>query len=230
MALATDGGLSIPIPTGRRLFWALFLNSQLLVGTLYVLLTAASVESLRLVAYAAIWINVAAWVVVNSRPDLSGVSTRTRRRGLLVGTTYFGLLAFAGGLVGAGIGAEATGLRFAPLPPGYGPALLYSGERVTINLIPNYLIGYAALAYLVYVTVIDAAGSAAAGLLGLFSCVSCSWPIVVSLASAVTGSGSLLVASALQVSYGVSTAVFLLTAGLLYWRPTIFARFRLGSD
>jgi hypothetical protein len=96
---------------------------------------------------------------------------------------------------------------------------------VTINLQPNYLVGYAALAYLVYVTVIDAAGSAAAGLLGLFSCVSCSWPIIVSLISG----GSSVVASALQVSYGLSTLVFLLTAGLLYFRPAIFARLRAGT-
>jgi len=228
MAATSDGGLSIPLPTGRRLFWALFLNSQLLLGALYVLFTPASAASVRLIAYGAIWINVGVWVVLNSRPE-GAVSTRTRRRGIAVGVAYFALLAFAGGLVGAGIGDAATGLRFAPLPPGYGPALLYSGELVTINLLPNYLIGYAALAYLVYVTVIDAAGSAAAGLLGLFSCVSCSWPIIASLASGITGSGSLLIASALQLSYGLSTAVFLLTAGLLYWRPTIFARFRLDS-
>ena len=71
-------------------------------------------------------------------------------------------------------------------------------------------------------TVIDATGSAAAGLLGLFSCVSCSWPILVSLLSG----GSPFLTAALQVSYGVSTLVFLLTAGLLYFRPAIFARLR----
>jgi len=70
------------------------------------------------------------------------------------------------------------------------------------------------------VTVVDTAGSAAAGIIGLFSCVSCSWPIVAALASAVTGGSSILVASALQISYGLSTAVFVLTAALLYWRPT----------
>lgn len=230
MASSDTAGLSIPVPAGRRLYWALFLNSQLLIGALYVAFTAASAASLRLVAYAALWINGGVWVVANSRPDLTAVSTRTHHRALLVATGYFAALAVAGGLVGAGIGDTATGLRIAPLPPGYGPAVLYSGEWVTVNLLPNYLVGYAALAYLVYVTVIDAAGSAAAGLLGLFSCVSCSWPIIVSLASAVTGSGSLLVASVLQVSYGLSTAVFLLTAGLLYWRPAIFARFSPGTD
>lgn len=219
---ATTGGLSIPVPTGRRLYWALFLNSQLLAAVLYVLLTAASFASLRLVAYAAVWINVSVWVVCNSRPAATTTAgDQVRRRALAVGGGYFALLAVAGGLVTVGVGEAATGLRVAPLPPGYGPALLYSGERLTLTLMPNYLVGYAALAYLVYVTVIDAAGSAAAGVIGLFSCVSCSWPLLASVLSAVTGGGSLLVTSALQVSYGLSTAVFLVTAGLLYWRPTV---------
>lgn len=218
MAEAT-GGLSIPVPTGRRLYWALFVNSQLLAGVLYVTLTAATASSLRLVAYAALWINVSVWVVVNSRPATA--TDRARRRALAVAGGYFALLAVAGGLLTVGVGEAATGLRIAPLPPGYGPALLYSGERITVTLMPNYLVGYAALAYLVYVTVIDATGSAAAGLIGLFSCVSCSWPIIASVVAAITGGGSLLVTSALQVSYGLSTAVFLLTAGLLYSRPTV---------
>ena len=113
MASSDTAGLSIPVPAGRRLYWALFLNSQLLIGALYVAFTAASAASLRLVAYAALWINGGVWVVVNSRPDLTAVSTRTHHRALLVATGYFAALAVAGGLVGAGIGDTATGLRIA---------------------------------------------------------------------------------------------------------------------
>jgi len=210
-------GLSIPVPTGRRLYWGLFLNSQLVALGLYVLLTPASLESRRLIAFGFIWLNVSAWVIANRRPAAASRSLKARAR--LIAGGYFGLLLFAGGIVGFGIGAEATGFRIAPLPFGFGPALLYSGELITINLLPIYLIGYTALAYLVYVTVIDAAGSAAAGVIGLFSCVSCSWPIIAALASGFIGSGSLLTASALQVSYTLSTAVFVLTAALLYFRP-----------
>ena len=211
-------GLSIPVPTGRRLYWGLFINSQLLALAVYVLLTPASLSSIRLIGYGLIWLNVSAWVIGNSQPEPS--SAAVRRRARVVAGGYFGLLLFAGGVVGAGIGDAATGFRIAWLPFGFGPAALYSGAVVTINLIPIYVVGYSALAYLVYDTVIEASGSAAAGLLGLFSCVSCSWPIIVSLASAVTGGSSILVASALQVSYGLSTGVFVLTAALLYWRPT----------
>jgi len=213
--------ISIPLPAERWLYWALFCNTQLLGVSLYITLTRASLESLRLVGYGLLWLNVSAWVVTNTaRPP---ASRALKRRALAIAVGYFALLAFAGGLVGVGIGEAATGLRIAYLPPGYGPAVLYSGAWVTINLLPIYLVGYTALSYLLYVTVLDAAGSAAAGLLGLFSCVSCSWPILVSLASAVAGSGSILAASALQVSYGVSTAVFVVTAALLYWRPRLFA-------
>lgn len=212
-----ETGLSIPVPTGRRLYWGLFLNSQLVALGLYVLLTPASLSSLRLIGYGLVWLNVSAWVVANRRP--AAASRSLRRRARLVAGGYFGLLLFAGGIVGVGISDAATGFRLAWLPFGFGPAMLYSGALVTINLLPIYLVGYTALAYLVYVTVIDAAGSAAAGVIGLFSCVSCSWPIVASLASGLIGGGSLLTASALQASYGLSTAVFVLTAALLYFRP-----------
>jgi len=210
-------GLSVPVPTGRRLYWGLFVNTQLVALGLYVLLTPASLSSLRLIAFGFIWINVSAWVIANRRP--AAASRSLRRRAAAVAAGYFGLLLFAGGIVGFGIGDAATGFRIAPLPFGFGPAVLYSGELITINLLPIYLVGYSALAYLVYVTVIDTAGSAAAGVIGLFSCVSCSWPIVASLVSGLVGGGSLLTASALQISYTVSTAVFVLTAALLYWRP-----------
>jgi uncharacterized membrane protein YraQ (UPF0718 family) len=73
----------------------------------------------------------------------------------------------------------------------------------------------------VYATAIDAAGAAISGILGFFSCVSCSWPIVASLASSVLGGGTALATTAFGASYDLSTAVFLLTVGLLYWRPLI---------
>lgn len=210
-------GVSIPVPTGRRLYWGLFLNTQLVALGVYVLLTPASLSSIRLIGYGLLWINVSAWVVANRRPPAT--SRSLRRRAAAVAAGYFGLLLFAGGVVGFGIGDAATGFRIAPLPFGFGPAILYSGELIAINLLPIYVIGYTALAYLVYVTVLDTAGSAAAGVIGLFSCVSCSWPIIASLASGIVGGGSLLTASALQISYSLSTGVFVLTAALLYFRP-----------
>jgi uncharacterized membrane protein YjjP (DUF1212 family) len=84
---------------------------------------------------------------------------------------------------------------------------------------PARVVGYLALAYLVYGTVVDASSAGIAGLLGLLSCVSCTWPVIASVVAAVAGGGSALAATALGVSYDLSTLVFLVTVGLLYWRP-----------
>ncbi len=90
---------------------------------------------------------------------------------------------------------------------------------------PARVVGYLALGYLVYATVIDAAGAAVSGIVGLFSCVSCSWPILASLLSGVAGGGSALVAATFDFSYDISTVVFLVTVALLYWRPLVGSHF-----
>ncbi|MFW5977961.1 MAG: DUF7546 family protein, partial [Halohasta sp.] len=65
-------GLSIPLPSDRRLYWGLFLNSQLLALAAYVFLTPASFDSFRLIGYGLVWLNVSAWVVTNTpRPTAS---------------------------------------------------------------------------------------------------------------------------------------------------------------
>ncbi len=119
--------------------------------------------------------------------------------------------------------AHETGLRLAyrSLPPGFGPALLYSGSVVSLNLFPYQVVGYAALAYLVYATVLDAAGSAVSGLLGLFSCVSCTWPVIGTVVAGLFGSGSAVYAFALSRSFLLSTLVFVSAVALLRWRPDL---------
>jgi cytochrome c biogenesis protein CcdA len=57
------------------------------------------------------------------------------------------------------------------------------------------------------------------GILGLLSCVSCSWPILATLVTGVAGSGTAIAGAAYAQSYGLSTVVFVVTVGLLYWRP-----------
>nr|WP_284013344.1 hypothetical protein [Halobaculum sp. DT92] len=84
---------------------------------------------------------------------------------------------------------------------------------------PAKLLGYAALAYLLYGTVVDATSAGVAGLLGLFSCVSCSLPILVGAATAVVGGGGFVVAAVGGIGYGPSTLVFCVTVALLWWRP-----------
>lgn len=208
--------------TARRLAWAaLLVNLQLVVVVAYYAFTSATLLRPRYAIYGLVWVNVGVLAVYRVSPP-AGASFTTRRRALAVAAAYFALLAVFGGLIGTGLGEAATGLRVAWLPPGWGPALLYGGSNVVLALTPAFLIGYLALSYLVYVTVLEASRSIVAGVVGLFSCVSCTWPIVAAVASSVLGGAGILGATAVGASwwyYDLSTAVFLLTVALLSWRP-----------
>lgn len=211
----------LPDVSTTQLGWAaLFVNLQLVFVVAYYAFTSAAPTDLRYAVYGLLWVNVGILAIYGtSAPE--GVEFRTRRRALVLAAAYFGLLASVGGLVGIGAGEHATGFRIAMLPPGWGPAFVYAGSSVVFAITPAFLVGYLALAYLVYVTALETAGSAVAGLIGLFSCVSCTWPILAAAASALLGGAGILGTSALGMSYDLSTAVFLLTVGLLYWRPGI---------
>ncbi|WP_129115055.1 DUF7546 family protein [Halegenticoccus tardaugens] len=214
MSTVTATGLR---PTRETLLYGgLLLNSVVLLTLAYVLFTEGSIEPLRYTVYGLLWVLVGAWAIL--RTDVAPAGRATKRKAAAVAAGYFVALAVAGGLV-AGAGHVATGFRIAWLPPGWGPALVYAGESVNLVLMPARVVGYVALAYLVYATVVDAAGAAVSGVLGLLSCVSCSWPIIASVATGVFGSGTALAASATALSYDLSTAVFLVTVALLYWRP-----------
>jgi hypothetical protein len=89
---------------------------------------------------------------------------------------------------------------------------------------PYKVVGYLALAYLVYDTVLDTAGSAVSGVLGLVSCVSCTWPVVATLAAGIAGSGTAVAAAASEWSYTIGTLAFVVTVVLLRWRPSFGGR------
>ncbi|MFC7139440.1 hypothetical protein ACFQMA_06255 [Halosimplex aquaticum] len=207
-------------PRRETLLWgALVLNTEVILLLAYAAFGTQdllSVRGLRLWIYPFVWINVSLWAVV--RTDPASASTRNRRIGAALAVGYFAVLAYTGGLVGPGHGPTTYRISWA-LPPGWSPAVLLNGAGVSLTLIPYKLIGYATLAYLVYATVIDAARSAVTGVLGLLSCVSCSWPILTSIATGVVGSGTGVAAAVSNGSYGISTAVFVVTVALLYWRP-----------
>lgn len=211
--------LAAAIPAPRRLAWyALLLNFQVVLVVLYYAFSTAAPGELRYVLYGLAWINVGVWAIYATRPP-PGVDFRTRRRALALAAAYFGVLAVVGGLVSTGVGGPVSGLRVAWITPGWGPALVYGGSALTLVLMPAYVVGYGALAYLVYVTVLDASGSAVGGLLGLLSCISCTWPVLAAVGSVLFGGTGFLATTAMEMSYDLSTAVFLATVGLLYWRP-----------
>ncbi|MES3161173.1 MAG: hypothetical protein PPP55_06335 [Halorubrum sp.] len=207
------------VPSARRLgLIALLANVQLVAVVAYYSFLGSFPSTPVYVLYGLVWVNVGGYVLY-AAPIPDGYDFSTRRRALAIATAYFGVLAFFAGLVATGVPERAVDTRIAWLPLGWGPAVVYASEYLTLVLVPAYLIGYAALAKLVYITVLDASGSVVAGVVGLFSCVSCTFPIIAMVGSAVFGGTGLLAATALDVSYGLSTVVFLITVALLYWRP-----------
>jgi hypothetical protein len=207
------------LPGRRRVASALLVVNLQAVGVvLYYAFSSATLTEPRYVVYGLLWVNVGVLAVRSARPP-ADADFRHRRRALALSAGYFAVLAVVGGLVATGLGADATGARIAWLTPGWGPALVYAGHAVSVVLMPAYVVGYLALSYLLYVTVLEAAGSAVGGILGLLSCVSCTWPVLATLASTLFGGAGVLAASATSVPYDLSTAVFLVTVALLYWRP-----------
>lgn len=209
---------NVRLPSSDQLLrYALVLNLQFVAVALYYSFSSLRLTEPRYVLFGLLWINVGL-LAVRSRRLPSEIPFRTRRRALAVATAYFGLLAITGGLIGTGI-ESAGGLRVAWLTPGWGPALVYAGSNVSLVLMPAYVVGYAALAYLVYAALLETTRSAVGGVLGLLSCVSCTWPIVAAVGSTLVGGAGFLSTSAMQLSYDLSTVVFLATVALLYWRP-----------
>ena len=215
-------------PSGRDLaFWGLVLNTELLLVAAYLALASVTITQPRYVLYGLVWVTVSLWVF--RHVEASPADRRTRRRAVAVAVAYFLLLGVTGGVFiftafgpfGHSHGLALSPFRVAWLPPGWGPALLYHGTFVEVILMPARLLGYLALAYLVYVTVVDAASAAIPGFIGLFSCVSCTWPVLASVLTGVFGASTALASTVTVLSLDVSTAVFLLTVGLLSWRPLL---------
>ncbi|WP_266076079.1 DUF7546 family protein [Haladaptatus caseinilyticus] len=210
-------------PSGETLLWgAVVLNAELFTLVFYFATSNHTGGQLRYLLYPFIWINVALFAVWKTNPIAR--NDRDRLVGLGIAAAYFLVLGYVGGLFGPAHsvpGVPSGGFRISWLPPGWGPALLYHGDLLRLSILPFKLVGYLALAYLVYATVLDAAGSALSGVLGLFSCVSCTWPVVASLVTGIAGAGSGLATMVASGSYDISTAVFVVTVALLYWRPTV---------
>lgn len=206
-------------PRTETLAWgALLVTTEALAVLAYYAVADVQLTDPRFVVYPLVWINASLWAVARVRPPPS--SQRRRWLAAGVGVAYFAALTYFGGVWTLAVPEAAPYLRVAWLPPGWGPAVLYANAGVAVAALPYKVVGYAALAYLVAATVLDAAGSALSGVVGLFSCVSCTWPILATVLSGVFGAGSAVAAVATSQPYGVSTLVFLSAVALLVWRPT----------
>jgi len=221
-ATITDRLAGLRPDRDELLIGLLILHSELLLLGVYWLVSPTELTgalAIRYWIYPFVWINVGLLAIVKTTPVAASSRDRWLAGAIAVG--YFAVLAYVGGLVGPDISMAEKNLSLTVLglPPGWAPTLLYNGSYFAMSLIPFKLAGYAALAYLVYATVLDAAGSAVTGLLGLLSCVSCTWPVLATVASSLLGSGTAIAGAVTAQSYGISTVVFVVTVGLLYWRP-----------
>lgn len=186
---------------------------ELVAAFAYLKVTGTGVLDLRYTLYPFVWINVGAWVLLR-RPTIEADRRRRFAAGA-VAVGYFLVLAVAGGLVGQG-GMEMPA-RIAWLSPGWGPALLYTNGWIDLAVLPFEVVGYVTLAVLVYTVVLAGARSTVAGLLGIATCVSCVWPFGAALLAVLGGIGSPLATAVPGVAYDLSTALFLVTVGVLYW-------------
>ena len=196
--------------------WVVVFQVGLLIS--YLLSTDARITDPLFLLYPFIWINASLLALL--RTDRPVGSTRRRIGAGVVAISYFGMLGYFGGLFGAGVEQMPLHLNWGP-PPGYGPALIWDTGTVNLILEPFKVIGYLTLAYFVYATILDAAAGAIPGILGLFSCISCSWPIIGTIATSLFGSSSAVAAFAIGNSYGVGTLVFVSALALLYYRPLV---------
>jgi hypothetical protein len=182
----------------------------------YFTLSGAAVTSVRYVLYPFVWINVGVVAVVTTP-----AADRRTRLVAAAATLYFLTLSVLSGLLGLELGAHSHdhvhGLAVTMSAPGWGPRIAYAGPLLTATFVSFRVVGYLALSYLVYATLIDAAGSAVSGVSGFASCLSCGLPVVGSLAVGAVGTmGGVAVAA---YSVDVSTAVFVAVVALLTLRP-----------
>jgi hypothetical protein len=203
--------------------WVAVLAVEALALLAYFLLFPATVTDLRYVIYPLVWINAALFAVARSSPP-----TASRRARLLAGGVagaYFLALAGFTGLLALYVGGHAAhghahifGWQVHMAPPGWGPRVAYVGQWFHVYFVPYRVVGYLALAYLVYVALLDFVGAALSGLLGVVTCVGCAFPLVSGALASVGGGVALSAATAFSLD--ISTAAFLLAVVLLSWRPS----------
>ena len=203
------------------LYGAALVNAELLLVLAYLAVVGPQVTRPLFYVYPFVWINAAVYALW--RADLPAAPFGRRLAAGAVALAYLGVLSYVGGLFGLGAGGAATGLRLEllALPPGWSPALIYAGTSFQFALLPFKVVGYLTLAYLLYATLLDAAAGLVGGVLGLFSCVSCTLPVIAGVLSGFVGGAGAVAAAAYGQSYALSTAVFVLTVGLLLWRPSV---------
>ncbi len=197
-------------------FWGTIAFVEFALVALYLRFGHVELDSLRYHVYPFVWINVALWAVLRSRP----VRARARRRliAAVIAAAYFGLLLYLPGNISYDpAGALETGLEWRMTVPGWGPVLGFEGSWLRIRLVPFETIGYLGLAYLVYLHLLQVSRASLAGLAAIGTCIGCSVPVLVSLFGLLGGAGTSLASTAYAWSYDLGTVLFVAVAIVLVW-------------
>lgn len=200
----------------------LLFAAQLVAAVVYGAVFEVPVSSFRRFLIPFIWVAIGVMAVWYTKP--ASAEMRYRFLGATISASYFVLVLYLSGMIGPSTAVESTtgsagvGVEWwASL--GWGPIVVYSGEWISAALIPYQLVGYLALAYLIYAAVLDITKSAAAGVLGLIPCPGCAAPLFAPLLAGAAGASSAF-ALLLVYTYEIATIFFIGAVALLYWRPT----------
>jgi len=212
----TDGGIAVhstPVGSRRVRGWVGLLALEALAVVAYFAISGDSVGELRYVVYPFVWINVGLWAAIDTSP--SPGSRRHQIVGVAVGLVYFLAVMAVPGKIGVGVAGVPVDLRIGWYVPGWGPLLAFQSPWLRLFLVPFEVIGYGALAYLVYANALQFARGTVSGALGLVTCIGCTVPVLAPLLGLLGGPASSLTTTAYAWSYDVGTLVFVVAVGLL---------------
>jgi hypothetical protein len=206
----------------RVAMWAGLVAVEGLFVAIYFANSSARILEPRYVLYPFVWINLGLWAIV--RTPIRRADRRTTAIAATIALGYFLVLGWLTGLVSvlpesSALVGSAGAITVNDAPPGWGPRVTVATDLLQLVFVPYRVVGYAALAVLVYDGVVDAAASTVSGVAGLFSCLGCAFPVVSSILATLGGSSALIVAVR-TFSVDISTLVFVLAVGLLVWRPS----------
>lgn len=194
----------------------------LLAGT-YVLARAIRITNPLILLYPFLWIDVNLLAVLTTIPHPE--TTRQRLIGIGIAGGNFPRVGILRRPLRGGKQDGSIPRRLGT-STGYSPIVSYEVSLLRLSLQFYKVVGYVGLAYLVDITVVDTTRAAVSGVIGLFACVSCSWPILGTVATGFFGNGSAVAAVAPgsrtdSVCWCFSRLLTCYTIGCVCERPTV---------
>ena len=215
--VATARSWSLPAPARTAV---LAFGAQSALALAYLLATDAGLAAPTMLAVPFVWLTVAAVAVRHAERPAAGRTVRWIAGA--VGAAYALGLAWLMGAVSPSM--AATGLNVVMLPPGWGPAVQYSGTVLSVTLVPYRVLGVASLGYLVSLAVRDAVDSGVSlgvgGVVALGSCAGCALPLLAAVGGVLGGVGLGLgtVPAIGGGTYFLGTAAYVLAVAVLVVR------------